>query len=963
MVNFISLGGWCGPKMALKNAGLFDRPSLPFDDVRTSIEGVIDCIETDFRNYFPKEIKKDDRFRNYAGFVGEHVGFYHHPIHNLYDSNVVESFKRKIERFGMSIKENDCVFIRTIVRDYELEYYKRLQYAIDQKYPGTRFMICFVIPDQDVTQYYKNLDDRTFLFTLNDKTTDGDNRSPGDYTPIFEFIKNHGVLPERHINAVSNRIWLVDDQSMVNKRYVPLKNMKLLWVTAFRDLKRDQWGASNRTFEFYMECFRRIAGPLSPHLVCFADEPQAEQVRNLGVKVCPYGYEDTLIPKHLGLQSEILCDPSFKSMIPEFLRLCPEFNIPEYGLVNCAKTSFLRRASELFPEYTHYAWIDFGYAKTPSEAPPESPFVCTSLVNPDKILISSFRNAIFDKDGDPALCPYGIQTTENPVKYNWNNPVKCLQEPPHIIQGNLFVVPRKLTRWLEMCMNRSIERHHDLRIVRSDELFFLPILHDFRSKFHLHIKTESDMNWIRVRQPDVSLRDSIFRIIDRIPYVDENGDTINHHWLERNEQIIAHKYVPRDAAVLELGARYGTVSCVINSILNDAKRHVVVDPDTSIIPALKSNRSSHGAQFHIFNGVVSRKPLYLQQESYCTYTVSNGTTPVSSLTIEELEKVYGMTFNCLVADCEGFMEQFVRENLEFVRRLDTIIYEEDCPEKCDYYYVYDTLKHYGFTCIHTELNYTLRYRVWKKSEPQGYFLLANGEKYIRMLLDYTLPSIRKIDPHRPISIFTSTPELFSEVEGLDHIIQYDPEKEYEQLGIPLDMNNRYDVWGLIPRFLQLSRSPYDETLSLDCDLVCLPNTSRLEQFWEACTSSGQNMVAIGESNEANRGPSTWHWGHLDEVIEKTGVNIPQIGGQCVYYRKCPDFLQTILPYYKTFEAYGIKPWLTGYSTSPSEEIFYALYMGLKSWRPIPVSEGYIEHMTEYVEPRVDTLFVQRMRMS
>ena len=53
-MNFISIGGWCGTKIALKDLGLFNEASLPFDSVRTSIEGIIDCIENNFQNYFPK---------------------------------------------------------------------------------------------------------------------------------------------------------------------------------------------------------------------------------------------------------------------------------------------------------------------------------------------------------------------------------------------------------------------------------------------------------------------------------------------------------------------------------------------------------------------------------------------------------------------------------------------------------------------------------------------------------------------------------------------------------------------------------------------------------------------------------------------------------------------------------------------------------------------------------------------
>lgn len=133
-MNFISIGGQCGTKIALKDLGLFNEPSLPFDSVRTSIEGIIDCIENNFENYFPKEIKKDNRFRNWVGFIGEYVGFYHHILLN---KNVIESFERKIIRFDEKIK-NNCVFLRTIVRekyDDEIKYYKKIQDVIDKKYP------------------------------------------------------------------------------------------------------------------------------------------------------------------------------------------------------------------------------------------------------------------------------------------------------------------------------------------------------------------------------------------------------------------------------------------------------------------------------------------------------------------------------------------------------------------------------------------------------------------------------------------------------------------------------------------------------------------------------------------------------------------------------------------------------------------------------------------------------------
>jgi hypothetical protein len=60
-MNFISIGGWCGTKLSLKDNG-YNEPSYPFDYVRCSLEGVIDCIENDFKNYFPEKLERINEY-------------------------------------------------------------------------------------------------------------------------------------------------------------------------------------------------------------------------------------------------------------------------------------------------------------------------------------------------------------------------------------------------------------------------------------------------------------------------------------------------------------------------------------------------------------------------------------------------------------------------------------------------------------------------------------------------------------------------------------------------------------------------------------------------------------------------------------------------------------------------------------------------------------------------------------
>ena len=63
---------------------------------------------------------------------------------------------------------------------------------------------------------------------------------------------------------------------------------------------------------------------------------------------------------------------------------------------------------------------------------------------------------------------------------------------------------------------------------------------------------------------------------------DENGKVINHKNIEHIEQGLAQKYITPNDKVLELGARYGSVSIITNKIVNDKSTHYVVEPDSAV---------------------------------------------------------------------------------------------------------------------------------------------------------------------------------------------------------------------------------------------------------------------------------------------------------------------------------------------------------------------------------------------
>jgi FkbM family methyltransferase len=183
-------------------------------------------------------------------------------------------------------------------------------------------------------------------------------------------------------------------------------------------------------------------------------------------------------------------------------------------------------------------------------------------------------------------------------------------------------------------------------------------------------------------------------------YYDEHGTKIRHLQVERQEQILAEEYIQPDDTVLELGARYGTVSCVINKKLNDKTRQVVVEPDNRVWDALNKNKERNNCFFHILQGFISRKKRTLTEledwKGYGTSSVEDTTSTIPTWTLEDIQDQTGLQFNVLVADCEGYLETFLDENPTFLDGLRCIIFEKDKPKVCNYKKIQQSLTEKGF---------------------------------------------------------------------------------------------------------------------------------------------------------------------------------------------------------------------------------------------------------------------------
>ena len=196
--------------------------------------------------------------------------------------------------------------------------------------------------------------------------------------------------------------------------------------------------------------------------------------------------------------------------------------------------------------------------------------------------------------------------------------------------------------------------------------------------------------------------------LNRLVFIDECGASINTHTNEWHEQILALQHVQPHHRVLELGARYGTVSCALQ--YNRPARHVAVEPDARVWAALAANLAANDGceKCEVFEGFASRRPLVLGLLDAASgygaraQAPAAADAPAACRTVEDLERHADGTrqpFTALIADCEGFLGTFLDENPRLLGGLELVVYEADAPDVCDYSEIRRLLRAHAFECV------------------------------------------------------------------------------------------------------------------------------------------------------------------------------------------------------------------------------------------------------------------------
>ena len=191
--------------------------------------------------------------------------------------------------------------------------------------------------------------------------------------------------------------------------------------------------------------------------------------------------------------------------------------------------------------------------------------------------------------------------------------------------------------------------------------------------------------------------------VGKIKLKNENDEDIAE-WIEKPERDICNALIMNDDKVLELGARYGGVSCAINNNLDEEhkKYQVSVEPDERVWGALEKNMIDNKCLFNIVKGFISNNKLSLTNLDEClggygATSIHDEDTKIKSYDMNDIKKQYNIdNFNVLVADCEGGLGEFMDENMDMLEHLRLIIFEADYEDKCNYDKLREIFKSKGF---------------------------------------------------------------------------------------------------------------------------------------------------------------------------------------------------------------------------------------------------------------------------
>lgn len=152
---------------------------------------------------------------------------------------------------------------------------------------------------------------------------------------------------------------------------------------------------------------------------------------------------------------------------------------------------------------------------------------------------------------------------------------------------------------------------------------------------------------------------------------------------ERPEREIVKKYLNRTHPVVELGGSIGIVACVTNRLLNDRRKHVVVEANPDLIDVLVENRDRNGCHFTVLHRALAyggnETVFYTSPGAFLAGSVQvESSTPVAvrTVSLRGILDEYRFDACTLVCDIEGGEMDLVEHEIRVLQeRVELLIVE------------------------------------------------------------------------------------------------------------------------------------------------------------------------------------------------------------------------------------------------------------------------------------------------
>jgi len=139
----VSLGSYCGVRKSVQKADL-DGESLPFDWMRTRVEGILHYLRNDFDMFFNYVTTHD--LQNSVVMYRDHLHSFWHD--DLLDPQCKEKYQRRIERlFSLDARTEPILFIRSVAHTRELLLTDELLQEITKRF-GERAKLMVIVDFQ-----------------------------------------------------------------------------------------------------------------------------------------------------------------------------------------------------------------------------------------------------------------------------------------------------------------------------------------------------------------------------------------------------------------------------------------------------------------------------------------------------------------------------------------------------------------------------------------------------------------------------------------------------------------------------------------------------------------------------------------------------------------------------------------------------------------------------------------------